>query len=734
MLAGTIGSRPIGSAQNTRARQYVIDQLRLYGFDVRVQDVDARRSDLGLTARVANIIAVRAGTERSAMGLVSHYDSAPESPGGGDDGFGVAVSLEAARVLAAQNNRRHSLMVLVTDGEEEGLMGAAGLVTDREVMSRLGAYVNVEATGSSGTAVLFETGPRNEWIVKPWARYAPHPRGASYAFEIYRRLPNDTDFSILKRHDIPGLNFALIGDSYAYHTARDTADRLSDAALRLSGENVVRTIEAMDRLDLTTRTEADPTYFDIAEVSALTWGPVAAWFIAIAAIALGTLAWFKVIVASVRLVGLGRWILDLVWALLGVAAVALSMTGVTWLLRDAREVYHPWYARPHWLFLLLLFTGTLAGWVITRIGAILPRRAHAPRHPMLAWSFTLPLWIALTVFMASQVPAAGYLWALPLLVASVGLLALPVTNIPVVRIISVVTLAVAGTLWLRDTLELMRFIVALLGRLPIITPVYTFAALMLGCGAMVAPPFIAAIVSTKPMIRSSVITAVLLVAVVVAAAFAYAAPAYTQAQPQRRYARVLIEPGSQRATYEVASQEPGLDLQEGAPGGWYRVTDAPRGSLPWGQYRLPFVFRTEAPPPGPPPASISTFTLAPVVAGTELTMTIVPQASSLSASFVLPEGLQPARTNLPGVVTRGRWRATFVSIPPEGVTWRASFPKGKESLLAATRAVIGSDRYPGGEGWQSLPPWLPQEHAVWNVSLSWILEPAAPIVLVPPLR
>ena len=360
MLAGTIGSRPIGSAANARARQYIVDQLRLYGFEVRVQETDARRPDLGLTARVANIIAVRAGADRSAIGLLSHYDSAPESPGGGDDGFGVAVSLEAARVLAARTDRRHSLLVLVTDGEEAGLMGAAGLVADREVMSRLNAYVNVEATGSSGTAVLFETGPRNGWLVKPWARFAPHPRGASYAFEIYRRLPNDTDFSILKRHEIPGLNFALIGDSYAYHTARDTADRLTDAALRLSGENVVSTIEMMDLLDLKMRSTSDPTYFDVGQVAALTWGPVASWFIAVAALALGTLAWFKVLAASVRLVGLLRWILDLVWALAGVAIVASSTIGMTWLLREAREVYHPWYAHPERLFLLLLCTGTLA--------------------------------------------------------------------------------------------------------------------------------------------------------------------------------------------------------------------------------------------------------------------------------------------------------------------------------------------------------------------------------------
>ena len=47
MLAGTIGSRPIGTPENLRARQYVVDQLRLFGYDVRVQEVDARRPDFG---------------------------------------------------------------------------------------------------------------------------------------------------------------------------------------------------------------------------------------------------------------------------------------------------------------------------------------------------------------------------------------------------------------------------------------------------------------------------------------------------------------------------------------------------------------------------------------------------------------------------------------------------------------------------------------------------------------
>ncbi len=75
--------------------------------------------------------------------------------------------------------------------------------------------------------------------MSPWAQRAPHPRGGSFALEIYKRLPSDTDFSILKRQEIPGLNFAPVGDSYAYHTARDTPDRLSQATIRDTGENIV---------------------------------------------------------------------------------------------------------------------------------------------------------------------------------------------------------------------------------------------------------------------------------------------------------------------------------------------------------------------------------------------------------------------------------------------------------------------------------------------------------------
>jgi hypothetical protein len=734
MLAGTIGSRPIGTPENARARQYIVDQLRLFGYEVRVQETDARRPDLGYTARVSNIIAVKQGPERTALGLVSHYDSVPEAPGAGDDAFGVAVSLEAARVLAAREGRRHTLMILVTDGEESGLMGAAGLVTDRDVMGRLGAYINIESTGSGGTALLFETGPGNGWLVQPWARSAPHPRGASFALEVYKRLPNDTDFSVFKRRDIPGLNFAAIGDSYPYHTARDTADRLSDRTLRTSGENTVETAIALDALDLRTRTTSDQTYFDIGQTVALSWGPVTSWFVAALSLMCGLLAWFKTLGASVRMIGLGRLVLDAVWSLIGAGAIAGVMIGGTWALRHAREVYHPWYAHPERLFAMLLAFGVLAGWLSVRAGVLLPRRAHGPRHPVLVWCIALPLWVVLAGVTAVAAPAAGYLWTVPLLIAGVGLLAVPVGSAPAIRAISVVVLAVAGTLWLHDTADLLRFMVAVFGRLPMITPIWVYPALMLTCGAMVTPPFIAAVAATEPLVRPSLITATLMVVVAITMGVAYAAPAYTFAQPQRRSARVMVEPDAATATYEVASQEPGVDLDAGAPPGWYRATDIPQTSVPFGRYSLPYVFRTTAPTPGPAPATVTDFSLKQVAAGTEVTMTIVPNGPGLTTAFVLPEGVAPARSSLPGIISRGRWRAVYIGVPPEGVTWRASFKAGLESKLPLTRGLILSSRFPGGSGWQGLPAWLPQERAVWDLDIAWILAPSAVIAPVPPLR
>jgi hypothetical protein len=736
MLAGTIGSRPIGSAANARARAYIVDQLRLFGFDVRVQEAEARRISIGRAARVANIIAVKPGRRSEAIGLLSHYDSVAAGPGAADDAFGVGVSLEAARVLAARPDRNWTLMVLVTDGEEADLMGAAALMTDRDVTDRLRTYINIESTGSGEPAMLFEAGPGNGWLVRPWARHAPFPRGGSFATEIYERLPNDTDFSILKLHDFPGLNIAAVGDSYAYHTARDTPDRLSTRMLRRTGEQTVALVTALDSVDITQRSTDPHQFVDLAGTTALAYGSRTRLVIGAAALILGILAWVRVTAATIGMLGVLRWLLTWVWALLGSAAVVAAMIGTTWALRAAREVYHPWYAKPDRLFLLLLAVGITVGWAFARLGQWLPRRAHGPRHPAIVWTVALPVWIVMALAAFVYAPGAADFWMLPLLTAGLLLALLPSSNAAAVRAASVAILAVAGVLWIHNTIDLLHYLVALLGRLPLVAPTYMYAGLMAAAGVMVVPPFISIIAREQPLLRPSLTTAIGLLTIAIAGGMAYAAPAYTFEQPLRRHIRVVHE--TDRPTiWQVGSLEPGLDLGPGAPDGWKTGTpaaDATTFRMPLRNLPHPFVFHLSGPAVGPSPIAISDVTIEPVAAGSELTITIAPKETGVMVWFVMPQGLQPARASLPGAVRdrTGRWTATYVAPPLDGLVFRASFGAADASRIKEMRVLATVQGF--GQGWQA-PAWLPQDRTVWSGDATWVIDPfSLPIAPVPPLR
>jgi hypothetical protein len=271
--------------------------------------------------------------------------------------------------------------------------------------------------------------------------------------------------------------------------------------------------------------------------------------------------------------------------------------------------------------------------------------------------------------------------------------------------------------------------------------VFVYGAILSVAGIMLVPPLVALLGRQRALFRPWLITALLLLAVSAAITAAYRAPAYTHDQPLRRHVRALQDGDKEIATWEVASVEPGLDLSPDAPRGWMPLpagSDQPEASVPWGRYRFPFVFRTAGPSLGPAPATISSVTAKGLPDGGQISISILPKERGLSASFVLPAGVKPARSSFPGLVRLGRWTATYVAVPAEGLAWEASARGVTPAQLLQSHVVITSSRLPGGAGWQSLPAWLPQETAVWSASASWILPASAgavnPIEPVPPLR
>ena len=608
-----IGSRPFGTPANAVARDYLVETLRAAGFpDVQIRTAEARRPDIGLAAPVHNIVAVKPGAKPEAIALVAHYDSVPFGPGASDDALGAAVVVEAGRALAASGVSQHSLLVLITDGEEAGLLGAAAAAVDRDVGYRIAAYLNVDSIGSSGPSHLFEAGPGNGWIVHAWARAAPRPRGASFAADIYRRLPNDTDFSILKRTGAPGLNFAPIGDSYAYHTARDTAARLSDETIRQTGENLVAVAARLDRMDLARRTSDQPVYFDVARRFAIVYGPVASTIITIGALVAGLLGWFRIALESARLAGPGRLALAAFWANAGLFAVFAAMTLAAAALRASREAFHPWYAHPERFLVLLLAAGGASAWAAARAGTLLPERWHGVRHPALVWTITLPVWIVIAGVTSVFAPLSAFLWTLPLAVAGILLLTLPTRSVAAMRAASVVVFVVVALLWLDNLVALIWFMVAVLGRLPVVTPVWIYPAILTLGAIVLAPPAIAALVRQRRLLHPAVGTSAALLAIACAFAWAWMAPAYTEDRPLRRTARYVYEASggspADTAFWEVGGIEPGLDLGGGAPSGWTVAREQARTTVPLPPLAYPFVFRRTldpGEPRDPPPAEVT---------------------------------------------------------------------------------------------------------------------------------
>ena len=146
------------------------------------------------------------------------------------------------------------------------------------------------------------------------------------------------------------------------------------------------------------------------------------------------------------------------------------------------------------------------------------------------------------------------------------------------------------------------------------------------------------------------------------------------------------------------------------------------------------MFQSAGPTLGRAPISIAALTIEPVQAGSELAVTGVPLNPGLVISFVLPDGVEPARSNLPGVPRLGRWTAAYIAPPPDGVVFRASFAGVDPARLRDLR-VVATALGPGdGSGWQP-PAWLPEARTAWTTEAHWIVAPfALPIAPVPALR
>ncbi|MEO3819333.1 M28 family peptidase [Plantactinospora sp. B24E8] len=446
-----------GSPAAERVRVHLETTLRGLGLETETQDtVGPEAGQLsggagGVTlARVRNVVARIPGTDPTGrVFLVAHYDSVQSGPGGNDDGAGTSALLEVARALTTGPRPRNDVVLVFTDAEEACLCGAAAFASSHPLAADGGVVLNLEARGSTGPVIMFETSVRNAGLVEVFGRAAPYPVGTSFAVEVYRLLPNDTDFTAFLDQGFVGLNAAYIDGAAVYHTPLDTPDRVDRGTLQQHGANALALAREFGAIDLAGVTaDGDASYFPLPGGLARYPGWLTLPLALLALAGVGLLGWLarrRGRTSWPRLAaGFGLALVPIVVAPVG---AQLLWAGITAIRPGYATLLDPY--RPLWYRLAVL---ALAGTVLCAWYALTRRRVGPAALAVGGFGWLAVLGVALA-FLA---PGGSYLTTLPALAGTLGgLLALVGRRDGVWPVVAVTAGATVGVLILLPTVVLL---------------------------------------------------------------------------------------------------------------------------------------------------------------------------------------------------------------------------------------------------------------------------------------
>lgn len=412
-------SHPTGSPANAAVRDYLTGQLRAMGLAPEVHaGVGLRTRGKVLAAGHVDNILVRlpGSAPGKAVLLAAHYDSAPLSLGAADDGASVAAILETLRALKAGAPLRNDVMVLLTDGEEAGLLGSEAFVAADPWAKDVGVVFNFEYRGSGGPMLMYETSGGNARLIAG-LQSAPGAMGNSLMFEVYKRMPNDTDMTQFRKANLAGLNFGAIEGATRYHTALDRIEQVEAGSIQHQGEILLALARHFGNAPLDQLGGGDAVYFDMAGLGMLSY-PVAL-VLPLCALGLalfGAAAWAGRKHAGVRLGRAGGAAL----ILLGTAALFAFGAQLLW--QGVRAV-HPEYS------LMLLGDTYNSAWYLPAFCALafglfaLLQNGLARRFTALELGLGAALfWLVLLAAASVLAPGASFLLLWPLLAALVSYL------------------------------------------------------------------------------------------------------------------------------------------------------------------------------------------------------------------------------------------------------------------------------------------------------------------------
>jgi MFS family permease len=407
-----IAVRPhaLGMPDHDRVRDYLLAQLTAMGLHPQVQATTAVGTRYQEAGRIQNILASLPGSDPNgkAVLLMAHYDGVEAGPAAADNGAGSAALLEVVRALRARKTPlAHDIIVLFTDGEEAGLLGAAAFVREHVWAKDVAVVVNLEARGTTGRSFMFETGPGNLDVARALRSAGDATAGSVFA-ALYRTLPNDTDLSELAVLNPPALNFAFADGVELQHTSRDDIAHLNPGSVQHHGDQMLALARISANEPLPRPRTGNAVYFDLPTLGLIVYPESLAIPLAVVAVILVGI----VVVRERRGV-----IAGVVTAIVGGAVAGLVARPIaSWI--QLLQSHMPWDGAAQWsgvyVCALALFAAAIA------LALYAAARRWAPERGLDAG--ILVVWLIIAVALSVKLPAASYVFVWPLLLAALAML------------------------------------------------------------------------------------------------------------------------------------------------------------------------------------------------------------------------------------------------------------------------------------------------------------------------
>lgn len=251
---------PSGSHANEKLYNYIATTLGSMGVEMTVErPID--RNSRGLERSGAILARIPGTASTGAFAVDAHFDSTPYGPGAADDISGIAAMLEVIRAMQAGPPLMNDIIFCFIDKEECGGGGPEACMR-HPWFQNVRAVLGLEARGTSGPSLMFETGRDNGFLIRQLAQSEAKPRATSLMFDFYDRMPFGSDFGAYKRKGFPGLNIAFVDDFAYYHTKLDNPENMSLASLQHHGDYILGLVHQLGTIPLQDCRAENAIYFN----------------------------------------------------------------------------------------------------------------------------------------------------------------------------------------------------------------------------------------------------------------------------------------------------------------------------------------------------------------------------------------------------------------------------------------------------------------------------------------